>query len=537
MIQKIFNSSSKTIISAAVILGAASLVSRLLGLLRDRILASMFGAGDQLDVYYAAFRIPDLVYSLLIFGAISAGFIPVFISYLEKNNKKHWYLANDVVNLIALISLVVCFFLVIFAPLVVGLVAPGFSSEKLEQTVLLTRLMLLSPVFLGLSAVFGGILQSFRRFLIYSMAPIVYNIAIIFGALVLVKYWGLVGLAWGVVLGAFLHMSLQLFSAWQAGYRWQPIFDLRFSGLRRITKVMPPRVMSLALTQINFWAMTIFASFLAVGSITVFNLALNIWYFPLGVFGVSFVIASFPKLSEFAQKKDKFNFIKTFSFTARQILFFTLPAAVLFIVLRAQIVRVILGAGRFDWHDTVLTLQTLAYFSLSLFAEALILLFLRGFFAWEDTKTPFIIGLFATVVRLSSAWFLSKTMGVPGLALGFSVGNIVYLFFLFIALRRKVGSFDDRRLFSSGSKILLSSLAAGVFAYISLGLLSLLVDTSSGIGLFIQGGVAGIIGIAGYFLFSWIFGLEELGVFVSSFLRRLPLKRLPRITFGGPNGR
>ena len=528
MFKKIFQSQSKTIAAAAVILGAASLVSRFLGLFRDRILAGQFGAGDELDIYYAAFRIPDLVYSLLVLGAISAGFIPVFIQYLQKDKKQSWYLANSVLNLMALSLVVVCALLIILTPWIIRLVAPGFSSEKLSLTVQLTRIMFLSPFFLGLSAVFGGILQSFRRFLIYSLGPIMYNLGIIFGALVLVNHFGLMGLAYGVVLGAFCHMLIQIPSAYLAGFRWQPIADFKFAGVRRIFKIMPPRILSLALSQINFWIMTILASFLAVGSVAVYNLAHNIWSFPLGVFGISFVLAAFPKLSATAQKKDIAGFVKTFSLTLRQILFFTLPAAALFIILRAQIVRVILGTGRFDWQDTVLTFQTLAYFSLSLFAGALILLFLRGFFAWEDTRTPFLLGLLSTVVYLSSAWFLARFLGVPGLALGFSLGSFVYLILLFIALRKKIGLLDEKNIFVSGIKMIIASFLAALTAYLTLRFLAPLVNTGTGLGLLIQGGLAGIAGLLIYFLFAWLFRLDELKLFLSSLFRCLPGKKIPQ---------
>jgi len=540
--KKLFNTQSKTIAAAAVILGAASLVSRLLGLFRDRILAGQFGAGDELDIYYAAFRIPDLVYSLLVLGAISAGFIPVFVKYLQKDKSQSWHLANSVLNLMALSLIVICSLLIIFTPWLIKLVAPGFSPEKLSLTVQLTRLMFLSPFFLGLSAVFGGILQSFRRFLIYALAPIMYNLGIIFGALVLVNYFGLLGLAYGVVLGAFLHMLIQIPAAYVCGFRWQSVFDFKFAGARRIFKLMPPRILSLALSQINFWVMTVFASFLAVGSIAVYNLAHNIWSFPLGIFGISFALAAFPKFSQFAQKKQVVAFVKTFSLTLRQILFFTLPSAALFIILRAQIVRVILGTGRFDWQDTILTLQTLAYFSICLFSEALILLFLRGFFAWEDTRTPFLIGLLATGIRLSTAWFLARSLGVPGLALGFSLGSIVYLVLLFVALRKKLRSkasknLDEKNIFVSGAKMLAASFLAALTAYVALQFLAPLVNTATGLGLLIQGGLAGIFGILIYLFFTWLFRLDELKLFLVSLFGRLYGKKLPQAGIDEANNR
>jgi putative peptidoglycan lipid II flippase len=535
MIRNFLNNQSKTIAVAAVILGAASLISRLLGLFRDRILAGRFGAGDQLDIYYAAFRIPDLVYSLLVLGAISAGFIPVFISYLQKDKKEAWHLANSVLNLMALSLIAICALLIIMAPWIVKLVAPGFSSEKLSLTVQLTRIMFLSPFFLGLSAVFGGILQSFRRFLVYSLGPIMYNLGIIFGALVLVNYFGLLGLAYGVVLGAFLHMLIQIPSAYLAGFNWRPVFDFRFAGVRRIFKIMPPRVLSLAVSQINFWLMTVFASLLAVGSIAVYNLAHNIWSFPLGVFGISFVLAAFPKLSRAAQKKDKTAFVKTFSLTLRQILFFILPAAALFIILRVQIVRLILGTGRFDWQDTVLTYQSLAYFSIGLFAEALVLLFLRGFFAWEETKIPFLIGLLATAIRLSAAWYLAQSIGVPGLALGFSLGSIFYLILLFIVLRRKIGFLDGKNVFISGTKMIIAATLAGLTAYLSLSWLALLVETTVGLGLLIQSVLAGLFGLLIYLLFTWLFRLTELKLFLDSLFGRFSRGKLPQEINGANN--
>lgn len=534
---KFFNKQSKTIAAAAIILGAASLVSRLLGLIRDRLLAGRFGAGDELDIYYAAFRIPDLVYSLLVLGAVSAGFIPIFVNYLQKDKENSWYLANSFFNLMILCSIVVCSFLIIFTPWLIKLVAPGFSSEKLSLTIQLSRVMFLSPILLGISTILGDILQSFRRFLIFSLAPIMYNLGIIFGVLVLVRYFGLLGLAYGVVLGALLHLLIQVPSAYLCGFKWRPIFDFRFEGIKRILKIMPGRVMSLTLSQISFWLMTVFASFLSAGSVAVYNLAYNIWSFPLGVFGISFVLAAFPQFSETAQQKDVAGFVKTFSLTVRQILFFTLPAAALFIVLRLPLVRVILGTGHFDWQDTFLTSQALAYFSLSLFMEALILLLLRGFFAWEDSRTPFLIGLLATAVRVWAAWFFSRSMGVPGLALGFSLGSIFYLVLLFITLRKKVGFLDERKIIVSGTKMFFASLIAALIVYLVLPVIGSLLNLSTGLGILIQGAAAGLIGISAYLFFSWIFGLEEMKLFLSALFRRLPWRKIPPVSLEENHGR
>lgn len=552
MFKKILNSQFHTITSAAIVLGAASLASRFLGLIRDRILAGTFGAGDELDIYYAAFKIPDLVFYLVVLGAISAGFIPVFLGYLKKDKKQAWYLVNSLLNIMVVALLLICGLLIIFAPWLMKLVAPGFSQEKLEMTVTLSRVMFLSPVFLGLSAIFGGVLQSFRRFFVYALAPILYNLGIIFGAVFLVKYFGLLGLAFGVALGAFLHLAMQLSASKICGFKWQPVFDYRFRGVRRIVKLMLPRTLSLALNQINVLVLTVIASTLAAGSIAVYNLAQNIWAFPLGIFGISFVTASFPRLSEEAQKKDVIKFFKTFSATARQILFYTVPAAAIFIVLRAQIVRLILGTGQFDWQDTILTIDTLAFFSIGLFAEALVWLYLRGFFAWEDTKTPFILGLISTIIRIAGAWFLahSLNLGVPGLALGYSLGTIIYLILLQLALSKKLRreskkekkkiAAREKKYLMAGGKIIASAFIAGLVANRILHLiepvLKPLLAEQTALWMLVQGSIAGLGAVAVYFLFSWLFKVKELTFFMEAIGKRLPWKKVPR-DIGEINGK
>ncbi|MBU1102805.1 murein biosynthesis integral membrane protein MurJ [Patescibacteria group bacterium] len=520
------NGQSQTITSAAIILAVASLASRFLGLIRDRLLAGQFGAGDTLDIYYAAFRIPDLVYNLLILGALSAGFIPVFVSLWQKGERdeKAWQFVNSILNilLVGLIILGGLFF--IFAPYLMKLITPGFSGEKFNLTVQLTRIMFLSPLLLGISGIWGGVLQSLKRFFVFSLAPIFYNLGIIFGILFLVPRFGIYGLAYGVVLGAFLHMVIQLPTLLSLGFRWRPVFNWADEGMRRLTKLMVPRTLTLAVSQLNFVAITILASGLAAGSLAVFNLSFNIWSFPLGILAASLAIAAFPILSQNAATKDRQAFAKTFSVTFRQILFLIIPASALFIVLRAQIVRVVLGTGKFDWTDTILTFQSLQYLTLGLFAEALILLLIRGFFALEDTKTPFWLGLFSSAVRIFGAWIFAAYLGVPGLALGYALGGVAYLILLWIFLERKVGDLNFREILNSGLKIFLASFLAGMAAYLMLQVMDKFVNTHKVLGIFAQGLAAGIVGIIVYFLAGLILRSQEMWAFYRSLKNRLPFK-------------
>ncbi len=524
----------KTITAAAIIVGAAGLVSRFLGIIRDRILAGEFGAGDILDVYYAAFRVPDLVFNLLVLGALSAGFIPIFSSYLkrgifkkDKINKEALDLANSILNIMGVGLIVLCTILIIFAHKIVPIITPGFTGEKLELTINMTRLMFLSPIFLGISSIFGGMLQTFRRFFVYSLAPIFYNIGIIIGALFFTDWWGIYGLAYGVILGTILHLLIQVPATFRLGYRYRWRFDWREKGVSLIGKLMVPRTLSLAIMQINLVVITIIASTLQEGSIAVFNLANNLQFFPIGIFGISYAIAVFPELSEHANEGDKENFIHNLSHTLRQILFFIIPASIVFLLLRAQIVRVILGAGEFGWSDTIRTADALAFFSLSLFAQSLIPLFARGFYAYKNTIIPFVIGLVSALVNVLASVIFSRELGVAGLALAFSMANIVNLVLLWVAMRIKIGDLEEIEILSSVVKFSIAALVMAVFIQLIKGVVGPLVDMTKFWGIFIQGVSAGIVGMGAYFGILYLLKSEEFLTFKSALVRKLFKTKLP----------
>lgn len=531
MIKKLFNGEINSITLAALLVGGSSLVSRLLGIFRDRILAGQFGAGDTLDIYYAAFRIPDLIFNLLVLGALSAGFIPIFTSLikspLEKarallgnDYKEAWQLASNILNILAAGLLLLCSLGAILAPQIIVLITPGFNPDKLSLTVSLSRIMFLSPIFLGISGVFGGILQSFKRFFIYSMSPIFYNIGIIVGALYLTPLWGIYGLAWGVVLGAAAHMAVQLPALIGLGFKYRFKFDIKNPNIVKIWLIMVPRTMSLAVSQLNLLAITIIASTLSSGSLSIFNFANNLQSFPVGIFGISFAIAAFPALS--ASAFDKKKLIKDLSLTVRQILFFIIPSTVVLLALRAQITRVILGTGQFDWQDTVLTMNTLAFFAISLFAQALIPLLIRVFYARHDSKTPFIIGLIAALINIFLSIKFSAGLGAAGLALAFSVSNVINLILLWAWLNFEIGRIDELKIFISTLKFSLAGLAAGlaVQAVKSAVVSANIIDMTKFLGVLIQGLSAGLSGIAVYLLVCLVLKSEELFNFWSSLKRR-----------------
>lgn len=506
--QLFVSSASTSVASAAFIIGLLSMVSRFLGIFRDRILASTFGAGQTLDIYYAAFRLPDLVFNLLVLGALSAGFIPVFTRLIKDHVDKTlaWRLVSNVLNTLALGLIIVCGLGFVLAPWLVKFIAPGFPVSARGLIVTLTRIMFLSPIFLGLSSIAGGILQSFNRFFIYSLAPIFYNFGIIIGALFLTPLYGIVGLAWGVVLGSFLHFIIQVPALFKLGFKYFYLFDWHDKALRTIYKMMTARTLSLAITQINLVVITIIASGLDDGSLSVFNLANNLQSFPVSIFGISFAVAVFPLLSASVKTED---FVKQFSRTLRQIMFFIIPATVVLIVLRAQVVRLIFGSGQFNWQDTLLTINTLGFFALSLFAQAVLPLLARGFFAQHDSKTPFYVGLISNVVNIVLALWLAKFLGVAGLALAYSLSMILNFVVLFVLLRWRLGYLDEKKIIISVSKFL----GAALIMALSIQAMKLLVwpyaDMTRFWGVLLQGGLAGLFGLMVYLAVCSLLKSEE----------------------------
>jgi len=520
MLKRIFSKSTKTISAAAILVASFSVLSRFLGIIRDKILASEFGAGVTLDAYYAAFRVPDLLFNLIVLGALSAGFIPVFTKYVKdfslsgkeskEKNKEAWLLSSYVLNLLMISLVAISILGMVFANYLVDVLVPGFGPEQKELTVTLTRIMFLSPIFLGISSVLSGVLQSYKRFFAYSLAPILYNLGIILGAVYFSKVLGPVGLAWGVILGAFLHMIIQLPSALISGFTWQLRVDFRNSGLRKILKMMIPRTLTLAISQINLLVVTIISSTLIAGSLTVFNFANNLQSFPLGVFGVSFAIAAFPTLSRLSGQTEKIK--KVFNKTFKQILFFIIPSTVLLITLRAQIIRVILGSGKFDWQDTVLTIDTLGFFALSLFAQATLPLMVRMFYAHHDSKTPFFMGLISVIVNVFLSFYLAGIMGVAGLALSFSISMILNFFLLWISLRVKLGSFNEMNILTSILKFSIAAILAGIAVQIAKIIIWTFVDMTTFWGVFTQGLGAGILGILVYLVVTYLLKVEEINI-------------------------
>lgn len=506
-----FNHQSKTITNAALILSAATLLSRLVGIIRDRVLAHQFGVGPTLDAYYAAFKVPDLIYNLLVVGALTAGFIPTFTKLFNQDEKHGaaWALANNIINIIGVALIVLCGLGIIFSAPLSQIIAPGFSDTNLELVTRLSQIMYLSPLLLGLSMIAGGILQSLRRFTLYAIAPVFYNFGIIVGAAGFAPIIGDTGLAWGVVIGAGMHGAIQIYGAWQAGWRWHWRFTITDPETKLVGKLMVPRTLGLALTQINQVVVTILASLLPVGSLAVYSFADNLQAVPTGIIGIPFALAAFPVLAAAASDGKTEEFISRLSTTIRQIVFLTAPLTILFLLLRAQIVRTVLGSGRFDWTATINTADALAFFSLGLLAQSLIPLLARAFYSLSDSKTPFIIGIFASLTSIIAALVFMRLLGAPGLALAASIGAIVNAVLLAFYLRSRLGSLDEKNILPLVGRVTVASLIMAVGVQMIKYPLAKILDQSYFWGIFGQGLLAGLFGIAIYIILCYILRVPE----------------------------
>lgn len=495
---------------AAIIIAVASVLSRVVGLLRDRILYATFGAGQTLDIYYSAFRIPDLLFNLLVLGALSAAFIPLFLQEQEQHGKAQSVrFAGVVLNWMVLGLAVIGALAALAAVPLAQIMFPGASPEEQLQIAHFSRIMLLSTVFFGMSNVASGVLQSGRRFLSVSLAPILYNLGIILGAVVGVHWFGPIGLAYGVVAGAALHFLVQLPSLLSSGFKFTWGLDRHNPILLTLLKLTIPRSLALGVAQLNIMVMYGLASYLSTGSRAVWAAADNIQQVPINVFGVSMAVAAFPVFSAAFVKAKPEQFKQTFSASFRRVSFFVIPLSIAILLLRAQFVRLIYGTGHFGWEDTYLVAQTVGAFSLALLAQALIPLLARSFFAQKNTKTPVVVSIISVVVNIAAGLLLAPYFGIVGLALAFAIGSLVNMLLLLAILRVQFGDLDDDKIVDSLVKIVLLSAVSGVVIHGLKYFLAPIVDMTTYVGVFMQTAGAFLGGAAVYLAVAILFRFEE----------------------------
>ena len=390
----IFNNNTQSIASAALLLGAATVASSLLGVVRERLLVVTFGVGNSLDSYFAAFQVPNFAYNLLISATLSVAFIPVFCEFLHKDKEEAWRIANSILNLTIIAMGILAFIFFLGAPWLVKLISPGFSGDKYSLTVNLTRMLMLSPWLFSISSIFSSILNSFRSFFLVALAPLIYNISIICGILFLAPIMGIYGVVLAVIIGAFLHISIQIPGAVKFGFRWRRVIDWKNRGVKEILKLIAPRILAIDASQISQLVGTIIGSTLMIGSVAIFNLVFNIELLPISIFAVSFVVSVFPSLSSDIARGNFEDFKRDFSYSARQIIFFLIPLAILTFVFRAQVIRLVIGTRNLSWDNTRLAASILAIFATSFIFQGITPLLARVFLLSKIQLLPLLSVLF-----------------------------------------------------------------------------------------------------------------------------------------------
>jgi len=429
---------------SAAIISASYLLSRLLGLFRDRLLISTFGKGMALDAYNAAFTLPDLLFTLLVSGAFAVAFIPVFSEYLKKEDKKvAWDIAASLLNILVLGTIMVAILVEIFAVPITKFLFHGFNEQTLQLTVNLTRIMLITPTLFAISSVWGSIQQAHHRFVLYSVASVFYNVGIIIGIMVFAKHYGIYGVAWGVVLGTALQAMMQFLGLQGLGYKWRPIISFKLKGVARTLKLIVPRAIDQGIDQINYAVEKSIGSALAAGSITSFTYANNLRNVPLSLIGAAITTAVFPRLAEESNSKSHTKLIESFVYTARLILFLSIPAAILCVVARGYIVRLLYGFGDID------TANTLGWFAASIVFTSLFFLVSRVYYAMQDTKTPLFVSIVSVGLNIFLSYHLSRTMGIIGLAAAASIVAGLETLVLMVILRRRIGSIGEKSILGS----------------------------------------------------------------------------------------
>lgn len=425
-LHRLFTKESHGIAASALIVSGASLLSRLLGVVRDRLLAGHFGAGIELDAYYAAFRIPDMLFNLFIAGALSAGFIPLFSEYLEQRTEKDaWELAAEVLAFLTVLMGLVALLFAIFAPALIPLIAKGFTAEGLAYTIQMSRLMAISPILLGISGIMGAVLQAKKRFVAFALAPLFYNIGILIGIIVFSRWYGIIGVALGVVLGAALHAIVQFLPAFQLGFRQSWRLRLPSEGVKRLLKIMLPRTASLAVSQVNLLIILALASSLSVGSVALFSLATNIQSLPFGLIGVSLAVASFPILAQAVNQQQEEKFIQVLFKQLRWMWFLLAPITIWMLFLAPDIIYVVLGNGKFDPTQVTRLASILRVLAIAIPAQSFVALLVRAFYAKQNTWRPFTISVIAEVVNIALCFLLRSSLGLEGLAVAFTISAIV----------------------------------------------------------------------------------------------------------------
>lgn len=510
------------ILSAAFVIMATVIFSQVLGLVRQRLLVSLFGTSET-GLYLASTKLPDSIFQVVIAGAISSAFIPVFSEFLGKGKEQDAHkMASALLTIGFSVFVIISIPLFIFAPSFLEMIniGKGFSADQIQVMANMMRLVIIGQLLFIVGTFFAALLQSYNHFFIPGFAAALYNLGIIIGILTLHNYVGIYSAVYGVIMGAFLFIIFQLPSVRKMGFLFKPSLSVHIQGVKEVIHLMWPRTLSNSVFQMSTIIIVGLISFLPESSrsYTILDYAQTLAFAPIALFGQTIAQAAFPVLSRQRERLEEFKLTFITSFT--QMLYLVLPVSALLLVLRIPVVRLIYGAGQFNWEDTVLTGRTLAFFAVAIFAQALVYLVSRGFYALHDAKTPLAVGSISTLIMVATGWLfvVQYKFGVESIAIAYSLGGVVNLVALMVLLDRKVGGFHKGVLFLSLAKIFLATLFTGFALYIPIKLLDQLVfDTTRTGNLLMLTGISSLAGLSLYLFLTWLFNVKEAFTFILLF--------------------
>ena len=504
------NQSGRQIAKAAALVMALFVVSRVLGLAREMIIGAVFGTSAGYDAYLAAVRIPDILFTLIAGGALGSAFIPTFTGYFAREDAAGgWRLASAIVNLLLVALTTAAALTWLLAPVVVSIVlAPGFARDQQVLTVSLLRVMLVAPLFFGVSGVVMGILNARQHFLLPALAPSLLNLSLIAAAWLLAPRMGVRALALGYVAGAILHLGVQVPGLFLVGARYRPVLILRDPGVLEVLRLMAPRILGLAAVQINFLVNTNIASRLGEGAVSALNYAWLLMLLPQGVFAQAVGTAAFPTFAAQAARGQREEMRATLAATLRAVFFLSLPATVGLVMLARPLVGLLFERGAFSASSTEAVSWALAFYALGLVGHAGLEIVARAFYALHDTATPVGVGVLAMALNVALSLTLPGVFGLAGwppfagLALANSIATLLELAVLLALIRRKTGGVEGRRMLAAFAR---SGLAALVMGVVLTGWQAWLPDA----GTFVLGGGGIVLGVAVYLGAALVLRAEE----------------------------
>ena len=462
-------SGTRTVAKAAGLLMLTQLASRILGFFRESLMAGFYGKTGVTDAYQTAFILPDLIYWLLVGGVLSSAFIPVFSEYINKGNEEEgWRVASSFINLIFLLLSGLVIIALLFTPQFIRMQVPGFTSENQALTVHLTRIILIQPLLLALSGLTMGILNSYKIFWPSALGTVLYNASVILFGVILARPDQpdtISGFAIGVVVGALVNFLVQIPALRRQGMRYYPIIDWHHPGVRRITALAIPIILSYSLNQVQVVVNSNLGSHLVPGSLTSVWYSYRLFQLPVGIFALAIAVAVFPTLNEHATHEKWNDFILTSSSAVRMVIFITLPVSVGMIVLRYPLIRVLFQHGAFSTSDTLATAIPLLYFAVGISAQSVIQILPRMFYALQDTWTPVIIGILAMIANVAFMFLLVKPLQSGGLAFATSLAAVFNMFALLYVLRKRLKQIDGWRMLWTSLQTLGASLLMGAVVW------------------------------------------------------------------------